>query len=345
MWCSNGVTAYPVTPENEEWEKFQTHDEMISACNVPDVLLKNLATSELVELMLNYPLLGDIILYDNPKTGFKIMSQTCNILSELLDREDGVTELLDAYSNFEIEDTSIPEYILEDITEGQLTVADCLENNSAKQGIELEGKNLIQDVFFEAALASDDVSEKLSADEKLILMDEIREKTLDKKNSEIYSAYTYAFYEMTEEDNTRGYFGQITQSATTDEVKAVTGDIATTVKTPNGSSVPVIKRTYSASESASAYNYTITNYPNVTIVSDATTNYNCHSYAWYSQNTNTNVYWMNDPGKYISDGSYTKVGTSPTATKQKVSYLLIPAKEPNVHSGIVYSILLMYSKR
>ena len=50
-------------------------------------------------------------------------------------------------------------------------------------------------------------------------------------------------------------------------------------------------------------------YPQATIVASASKKYNCHSYAWYLSSTN-NKYWMNDPSKYMSDGSYLKLNYS-----------------------------------
>lgn len=40
----------------------------------------------------------------------------------------------------------------------------------------------------------------------------------------------------------------------------------------------------------------------------------------------------------MSDGSYKKVGTKPTATGQKVCYTQYPLNNPFIHSGVVYSI-------
>ena len=33
-------------------------------------------------------------------------------------------------------------------------------------------------------------------------------------------------------------------------------------------------------------------------ISEATKQYNCHSYAWYSQDVDVNEYWMNAPSEY-----------------------------------------------
>ena len=61
-----------------------------------------------------------------------------------------------------------------------------------------------------------------------------------------------------------------------------------------------------ASEYNSYYDYY---YPNATRLSTATLKYNCHSYAWYSQDVETNDYWMNNPSNFYLDYSYCTVST------------------------------------
>ncbi len=44
----------------------------------------------------------------------------------------------------------------------------------------------------------------------------------------------------------------------------------------------------------------------VELVSSGNCKYNCHSYAWHDQSS-SNIYWINNPGPYMSDSSYTKI--------------------------------------
>jgi hypothetical protein len=105
------------------------------------------------------------------------------------------------------------------------------------------------------------------------------------------------------------------------------------VYTPNGSAVQVLLRgeELDSTEKAAADSYMDSRYPNATRLRSATTMYNCHSYAWYSTSS-SNSYWMNDPALYMSDGSYTKVGFTPTASGQIMYYPV-----PGGHSAIVYT--------
>ncbi|MDO4764406.1 MAG: hypothetical protein Q4A00_08525 [Flavobacteriaceae bacterium] len=93
------------------------------------------------------------------------------------------------------------------------------------------------------------------------------------------------------------------------------------VYTPKGSYVEVYIKGEELSEySKNQINYYFdTTYPKATRLRGATTNYNCHSYAWYSTSS-SNKYWMDDPSPYKTDGSYRNVGFLPTSPGQKLYY-------------------------
>ena len=81
-------------------------------------------------------------------------------------------------------------------------------------------------------------------------------------------------------------------------------------------------------------------------ISDATYRYNCHSYAWYSQDINTNNVWMNDPSLYYTDGSYYEVWVP-----RKGDIICYfdekdndnPNDDENLHSGIVLAVVSSFS--
>lgn len=91
------------------------------------------------------------------------------------------------------------------------------------------------------------------------------------------------------------------------------GYTTTFISTPNGSSVEVWDFTgdLSTSEINSLNSTTDALFPNATRIRNATYNYNCHSFAWYSMQI-TNQYWMNNPSVYWSeeDESYSWVAAT-----------------------------------
>lgn len=120
--------------------------------------------------------------------------------------------------------------------------------------------------------------------------------------------------------------------------------ISNDVKTPNGTSVETWHYTSELTEAD--YDALVRNqeynYPDVTVVRNPTTFYNCHSYAWYSTSS-SNTHWMNDPQAYIDDKSYSYVTSTtdfakiPSNVKSNSKALWIENGE-NSHSGLIWDV-------
>lgn len=106
-------------------------------------------------------------------------------------------------------------------------------------------------------------------------------------------------------------------------------NIEGTVPTPNGSQVPVVVKgeLLDSTQINNLHNLVSSTYPQATILSKATTNYNCHSYAWHSQST-SNRFWMDNPSLYMSDGSYMNVSSPSLASHIHYPY--------GGHSAVIY---------
>jgi len=50
---------YPVRPGSDEWLELKTHDEKLRVTQLPEDILKNLSTEDLLEVCMDYPLLID----------------------------------------------------------------------------------------------------------------------------------------------------------------------------------------------------------------------------------------------------------------------------------------------
>ena len=82
-----------------------------------------------------------------------------------------------------------------------------------------------------------------------------------------------------------------------------------TPNTPNSVFVWIVSEDMSQSEKE-YYDYvTDSAFVNAYRLSSSTRKYNCHSYAWYSQDVSTNTYWMNDPSMFYNDYSYCEVSS------------------------------------
>ncbi len=110
------------------------------------------------------------------------------------------------------------------------------------------------------------------------------------------------------------------------------------VTTPNGSEVPVQTNEELSNSTIIEYDSYIDElYPDAIRLRSASSLYNCHSYAWYSQSI-ANIYWMNNPSKYYEDLSY--ISTTSPQIGDIVCYFNDNGTsdindDSNVHSGII----------
>lgn len=337
---SKGNIDYPVTEDSKEWNDFKSHDEMVAACNVPEKLIKKMSTEELVDLMMDYPLLGDLRMYDDLNIGFQCLAKNSNVLSEILKREDGPKALLAAYTDLElVKENAKTEEIMNEVKDDVSVVVELAEDKEYADTVEEIADSVYEDTFLEVALSQEKVIDDLDSEELEVLSEEASEKVLDKAISDIYSSCTTIIYDNADSNDCLDKFDYVVDVEEVPNTEnTVKGNANYTyVKTPKGSKVRVEIFSYYGLDAAIAdYGYVRSKYPRAEIVSAATNQYNCHSYAWYKQST-SNTYWMNDPTKYMTDGSYKSINT-PTKKGQKVCWKQFPLLNPNVHSGVVESV-------
>jgi len=89
---------YPVKPGTEEWKKFQTSDEMIAVCQIPEDILSHLSTEDLTEICLLYPFMYDIFAFNNINDGLDKIFGDFNGIRELYKRNDVSAYLLKLYN-------------------------------------------------------------------------------------------------------------------------------------------------------------------------------------------------------------------------------------------------------
>ena len=108
-----------------------------------------------------------------------------------------------------------------------------------------------------------------------------------------------------------------------------------TILTPNNSSVNVHAYIddFTPSEKESINNEYILRYPYCEYLSSATTNYNCHSYTFYSQDTIRNGYCIENPTPFLNDGTYVE-------SDGQVGDIVCYWFDGNLfHSGIIVDII------
>lgn len=308
--------VYPITEKSSQWKQFD-HQEMLDAIQIPDDEIKKMDTQKLLDAVLDYPLLGDIYAYNSTQTGFKVIRSEFNALDEIFKRKDAYPIIFNKYINTEI----IPE-------------------NSNLDSIDFNEYNML--AFLELFLVQPEL--KNSVDK--VIINNAEQKIIEKcnkKSYEIYGTRQYEYFLMSDEIDSYSSYS-MNESGISEKLSVLSNadeyNSGYSVKTPKGSSVPVLKlkagKDFSKSVKAENDAYIKTRYPGITIISPSTKKYNCHSYAWYSA-SQSNPYWMNNPAKYMSDDSYKKTGYR---VGVRIYYGGVSDKE---HSGIVSNVRVGYA--
>lgn len=96
---------YPVVPGTIEWENFESRSDMIEACQIPQDTLERLSTDALLQTILDYPFLSEMVMfYRTPEEreqelGFWHIANSFNGLQEFMKREDALSTL-EEYGSF-----------------------------------------------------------------------------------------------------------------------------------------------------------------------------------------------------------------------------------------------------
>jgi hypothetical protein len=92
------IWDYPIKPGMEEWKKFESNEEMVKACQIPEKILTSLSTEELMDICLQYPLLYDVFAFENLNNGLDKLFDDFNGIRELYKRADISNSLIKRYA-------------------------------------------------------------------------------------------------------------------------------------------------------------------------------------------------------------------------------------------------------
>ena len=86
---------YPVTPEDDAWDKLESVEEKISACRIPQSILENMTDEQLLQAILDFPFWCDVFVYSSREEGVCNFEEICDAYAELVKRESAVEVLKD----------------------------------------------------------------------------------------------------------------------------------------------------------------------------------------------------------------------------------------------------------
>lgn len=82
-----GKYYYPVTPDMPEWAELAGNVDQLAVCDIPDYVLEDVTETELVELVLQNPKLGDVTVFNSFQEGLNFIGECIPPVKTIL--EDG----------------------------------------------------------------------------------------------------------------------------------------------------------------------------------------------------------------------------------------------------------------
>ena len=101
------ITSKEAYPSATALRATETKQEKIEMTTIDPSIIKSLSTANLVELVISYPYLGDMLAFDDYLTGCEVVIGNFNGLRELMNRKDAGDYLLDAYRKMSVSDSIV----------------------------------------------------------------------------------------------------------------------------------------------------------------------------------------------------------------------------------------------
>lgn len=79
---------FPIKPNDGKWEKITSIGQRLELLQIPNNILTEIPTPELLDICLDFPYLIDILFSDNYQSGFECLKKEFNGYKELLHRKD-----------------------------------------------------------------------------------------------------------------------------------------------------------------------------------------------------------------------------------------------------------------
>lgn len=110
---------FPIKPGTEKWILLGSHSKRVEACQIPEAVLVQMSTQELVEVCYNYPFLIEVFNYDCEKDGIRAIASQFNGLKILLKRKDCVSSIM-AFIEYLSEELQMTTVLLKPIKRGEI---------------------------------------------------------------------------------------------------------------------------------------------------------------------------------------------------------------------------------
>ena len=161
-WLSaNGDYVYPLTPKDPEWKEIEDYLDKVKACKIPQAILENLSDEQLVQAIIDYPLIYDVFFFSDVNKGVEHLAKTCDAFAELLKRERAKDVLFDA--------------IISRVTDESIEVIAEIEKDDSESAPKSARDEIVFDTLVAITIFQEKIGSELS-DEELIVLADVSDK-------------------------------------------------------------------------------------------------------------------------------------------------------------------------
>jgi len=93
----NTVWDYPIKPKSEEWKELKSYKAKVEVCQIPENILQNINTNDLIILCLQYPFLYNEFAFNDINDGVEKLFTDFNGIREFSKREGALNYLQEKY--------------------------------------------------------------------------------------------------------------------------------------------------------------------------------------------------------------------------------------------------------
>ncbi|MCI8339312.1 MAG: hypothetical protein HFH62_11675 [Lachnospiraceae bacterium] len=336
---SDGSYHYPVTDHDKEWDEMDTWEEKYTACQIPEEIMKKLDTDKLLKLVLEFPMLDEIMFTDSY---FEWITKFCaphfNGMHELINRPDFYETVLAYYEKLKIplhRKVHLEKFLPKNpTTEDYLSIP---ESESEKSRKDLHFANTVNFCMTVVGGMTDGVDKNMLKKAKKVFATKLLEIEVSEHRNNI----------LTREDVQNADW--MDQAVTgIDKVTVYAQSRAAGPKTRSGGSVRYTPAKNPQKVSDSKKDWVLDHFKGwdlstgkqVVRILGGTTGYNCHNYAWlYFDDKYKDKYWKKGTIESVAD-SYMNDGAYGSSDKATSSYQI--GSNGNVHSVVVVKNKITY---
>jgi hypothetical protein len=288
---------FPFTRGDLKWKEYNSANSRKAALQIPEDILKDLSTKDLIDVCIDYPYLFDMTLYDDMESALDNICREFNGLKELLERENLIDELLTKYSSIPLLSTMV-----------------------SKESAKDKATFSIQCATLRYIICHKTIYDRMSEEQKKKFFSDAAEdlQAMYGLESVFIGQYDFPHCLFSQENTQSLYAFKRLQQIRDNAYNMVTR------YTPHLSEVDAgILIIPDFDEETKIYykNYIESAYDGAVVIGDASMRYNCHAYAWHIYEGGDSVWiGVSSPDVediYWEDSSYIEV---PDSLSTKVSY-------------------------